>query len=398
MNIAFYTYFKCIPTIGGTERTTSLVADTLQTYYDHKPFSIYSIDADGIRSNTFIEEFKYTNSSKKILEFVEFIKRHEISVIINAVDFRFGIELHKILTSYKLNCKQIFALHFTPGRYEQAKISAGELYRRIKQSHRFSDIFKLVFYPLYYPITNTTYRKLYRSISKKADGIVLLSDQYKDDWIKYARLHHNPEIAKKIISIPNASPFSSAKINLNKKEKSILIVSRLDERQKKISKAIKLWEIVTRQNSIIDWRLDIVGTGPDYEFYNSMIKELNLPNVKLHGYQDPRPFYEKAAISIMTSDFEGFPMTLVESLQYGVVPIVFNTFSAITDIINNETNGYIIQKDDNSDFIEKLKLLMMNKDILSALANNALYSAKRFLPIAICEKWQSIITKLSNTK
>ncbi len=129
-----------------------------------------------------------------------------------------------------------------------------------------------------------------------------------------------------------------------------------------------------------------------------MIKELNLPNVKLHGYQDPRPFYEKAAISIMTSDFEGFPMTLVESLQYGVVPIVFNTFSAITDIINNETNGYIIQKDDNSDFIEKLKLLMMNKDILSALANNALYSAKRFLPIAICEKWQSIITKLSNTK
>ncbi len=100
----------------------------------------------------------------------------------------------------------------------------------------------------------------------------------------------------------------------------------------------------------------------------------------------------------MTSDFEGFPMTLVESLQYGVVPIVFNTFSAITDIINNETNGYIIQKDDNSDFIEKLKLLMMNKDILSALANNALYSAKRFLPIAICEKWQSIITKLSNTK
>ena len=36
-------------------------------------------------------------------------------------------------------------------------------------------------------------------------------------------------------------------------------------------------------------------------------------------------------------------MTLLESLQMGVVPIAMNTFPAIQDILNDGENGYVVE-------------------------------------------------------
>lgn len=38
----------------------------------------------------------------------------------------------------------------------------------------------------------------------------------------------------------------------------------------------------------------------------------------------------------MTSAFEGFGMTLVEAQQYGVVPIVMDSYKSLHDIIKND--------------------------------------------------------------
>jgi glycosyltransferase involved in cell wall biosynthesis len=44
----------------------------------------------------------------------------------------------------------------------------------------------------------------------------------------------------------------------------------------------------------------------------------------------------------MTSAYEGWGLTLTEAQQMGVVPIAFDSFGAVYDIIENEYNGLII--------------------------------------------------------
>ena len=44
----------------------------------------------------------------------------------------------------------------------------------------------------------------------------------------------------------------------------------------------------------------------------------------------------------MTSIYEGFPMTLLECQSFGVVPLLYNSFSAAVDIIDDGINGYLI--------------------------------------------------------
>ena len=73
------------------------------------------------------------------------------------------------------------------------------------------------------------------------------------------------------------------------------------------------------------WNLKIVGAGEDYDYYKEYIEKHIIERISLEGQQSPEPYYEEAKIFLMTSKMEGWGLTLTESLQRGVVPIVFNT-------------------------------------------------------------------------
>ena len=41
---------------------------------------------------------------------------------------------------------------------------------------------------------------------------------------------------------------------------------------------------------------------------------------------------------MITSNSEGYPMTLVEAMHYSCIPIVYDNFSSVYDIIDNNKN------------------------------------------------------------
>ncbi len=107
------------------------------------------------------------------------------------------------------------------------------------------------------------------------------------------------------------------------KHKVVLIVSRLDETQKRLSLALRIWKKV-KQNPVADgWVMKIVGHGGDYELCENIIKNEDIPAVTLEGRQDPIPYYKEASIFMMTSRSEAWGLTLTEAQQMGVVPIAF---------------------------------------------------------------------------
>ena len=61
------------------------------------------------------------------------------------------------------------------------------------------------------------------------------------------------------------------------------------------------------------------------------------------GFQVSPPIqhYKEASIFLLTSDLEGFGLVVIESMSYGVVPVVYGSYEAIYDIIDNGKSGLI---------------------------------------------------------
>lgn len=94
---------------------------------------------------------------------------------------------------------------------------------------------------------------------------------------------------------------------------------------------------------------------------------------------------------MMTSRSEGFPLTLNEAMQYGVVPLAFDSFESIRDIINDGENGYIIPEMDMVAYSDKLLGLMTDDHLRHDMAMNALDSCKRYLPERIGDMWWKLL-------
>ena len=99
---------------------------------------------------------------------------------------------------------------------------------------------------------------------------------------------------------------------------------------------------------------------------------------------------------MMTSNYEGFGMTLTEALQYGCIPIAFNTYSAVKDIIQDSLNGYLIAPGDEKAYASQIVSLIRDEKLRSALTQNARNSIAKFQIETIGQQWLHLFKSLSN--
>ena len=87
-------------------------------------------------------------------------------------------------------------------------------------------------------------------------------------------------------------------------------------------------------------------------------------------------------------------MTLLEAQQFGCIPIVFNTFAALSEIIENGINGYIVEKNDEELFAKKIIELMENDSLRQIVAQNCINKSQIFSSNIIGEKWDALLKNL----
>lgn len=226
-------------------------------------------------------------------------------------------------------------------------------------------------------------KKLYKDLNLNYDKIVTLSPSFIEDFVSfYKKADRN-----KLISIPNMNSYE--KTNITQKEDRVLFVGRLISNVKGCDKLLRIWKEIS--TTIDDWYLDIVGDGPDRENLEKIAKDLNIKNCTFHGFCNPKPFYEKAQIFCMTSIYEGFGMVLTEAMQHSVIPIAFDSYSSVHDIITNNKNGVIIPAFDEKEYANKLKGLINNSEVRFRLAEEAKISSKYFSKEKIFDMWEKLI-------
>jgi glycosyltransferase involved in cell wall biosynthesis len=168
----------------------------------------------------------------------------------------------------------------------------------------------------------------------------------------------------------------------------------MKEPQKRISLALKIWREVEKSKVAETWTLKIIGDGENLQDYKKLAARMNLKNVQFMGKQNPRPFYETAAMSMMTSSFEGWGLTLTESQQFGVVPLAFDSYASIKDIIFDGENGFLIPYGNLKMYAQKMLDLMKDDNMRANVALNCLESSSRFDIENVLPMWREMLCSI----
>lgn len=296
-----------------------------------------------------------------------------------------------------LRCKDIKLLtvfHSTPCIYDRLynyRWLYDEFRKKASIGTKLSYLARLVFYPLWRKYAKAITCKRYSNIYNISDRVVFLS---RNDIPTFKWYVKNVKDSK-CVAINNALTFSemSSPQILSEKENVVLIVSRLNDNEKRISKALQIWKRI-EQAGMSDWKLVIVGTGPHEDTLKSMAQKMSLRNVCFEGRQESEPYYRNASLFMMTSAVEGWGLTLTESMQRAVVPLAFDSYPALSDIVTDGFDGCIIPDNDICLYASRMLELMRNKKERERIAINALESCQRFSADKIVRKWVELIESL----
>lgn len=188
--------------------------------------------------------------------------------------------------------------------------------------------------------------------------IIFVSNESKKEFLRvYPKLKPKTEVINNYININKIQELSEGKIEEKRlKDKKLLVfVGRLDDSSKKVKRAINLIK------EIEELELWIVGDGPDKKMYADYIKENKLEErVKLLGMKlNPYPYMKESDYIILTSDYEGFPVTYLESIVLNKE--IITTIDVSDDEINiGKDYAYIIPKKE-SEMIKKVKNILTKK-------------------------------------
>lgn len=222
-------------------------------------------------------------------------------------------------------------------------------------------------------------------IVRRFDKFVVLTNEDRGYWGKLP----NIEV------IPNAAMFVADRYS-DVSNKRVIAVGRLDY-QKGFDRLIQAWEIVYKSRKYNDWRLDVFGQGEWKEMLQGMIDEKGLNSsafinkpTKSIGME-----YSESSMLVMSSNYEGFPMVMIEAMACGLPVVAFDFKCGPKDIINDGENGLIIRNGDIKALAEGMMRLMEDTENRKRMSMNARKIVDTYSEKAVMDKWTGLFNNLT---
>jgi glycosyltransferase involved in cell wall biosynthesis len=144
-----------------------------------------------------------------------------------------------------------------------------------------------------------------------------------------------------------------------------------------------------------DWDLVILGEGPARAGLEAQVRAAGLGRrVFLPGrVGNPGAWYGRAALYAMTSDFEGFPNTLVEAMASGLPAVSFDCDTGPRDIIRHGVDGLLVPPGDAARLGAALDDLMGDDGLRGAFAARAAEARTRFSMPKVARMWDALFAR-----
>ncbi len=160
---------------------------------------------------------------------------------------------------------------------------------------------------------------LARFLLSQADAVRVVSKRIADSLV--ARAYQAPTVLPVFVDIENLAKAEALdrRARYPNFKKLVLVVSRL-EKEKNVAASIRAFAEIAKSDPAAG--LVVIGSGSERVALESLARELGIVDkVVFEGAQDPFPFYKAADLVLVTSEYEGFGMVLVEALAAGC-PVV----------------------------------------------------------------------------
>lgn len=346
---------------GGTERVTAMIASELSKYSEYK-IHILSITNESNKSFFAVSSDVTLNRILKKSD-VDF-KRNYLKVV---QGIRRYIKQHKI--NLIIDVDVIASLFSIPAtRFIKTKVISWEHFH-------------------YGENNGSSLRGIARKLAARySDQIITLTQADKECY------EHNLRIKGEIDYIYNPI-VQNHDLTCDINSKQIISVGRLTY-QKGFDMLCDVAKSVLPCHP--DWRWIIVGEGEDRGILESKIKEYHLENqlILLGEVLNVECYYLNSSLYVMTSRFEGLPMTLLEAQSYDLPIVSFDCKTGPSEIVKDNVNGYLIQPNDCESMSQKLDLLLTETGAIEILNKNVRKNINYFKMSEVVKKWEEKINNL----
>ncbi|QKJ31481.1 glycosyltransferase family 4 protein [Mucilaginibacter mali] len=216
------------------------------------------------------------------------------------------------------------------------------------------------------PPVNSIYFKMIRSITKKADLVIVLSGLEKrqvDDTYQT-----NSHILINAIDIPPSLKTNKREFN---KPLKLIFLGRI---VKSKGVFVILHCLEKMEKYFNDFHLDVYGAGSETEAFLNGLNSIKGLSYSYHGVAAGEKKWEALKggdIFLLPSiHSEGLPIAIIEAMAAGCVALVSDDASISTVVINKQT-GYVVKRGDENGLSDKLKYILSNTEELSSISRNA---------------------------
>jgi len=200
-----------------------------------------------------------------------------------------------------------------------------------------------------------------------SSSIIVLGQIEKGSIIKQYGIQ-----GEKIIVLPNAVICIPEHKNVvcEKTPLNLLFIGRFDERKGLNEIAIALNSLT---DQLIPYRFSLCGDGDYQSIFVSALQSEARANVNFLGVvsgDSKTKVYLESDVLCLPSYFEGLPMSLLEAMSFGLVPITTGVGS-IPEVVISGVNGLIIPIKNSEAIVNSIISLHKNRQLLLSMSNAA---------------------------
>lgn len=183
---------------------------------------------------------------------------------------------------------------------------------------------------------------------------------------------------------------------------SFLYLSRIDINHKGLDILIEAIKLLDKGNALNNVCFKFYGPGleSDLNIFENLISYVP-ENVSYHGPiygEEKDSVIRKADIFILTSRYEGFPMSILEALSYGC-PCLVSKGTNVAEIINDFDAGWVVESLNPIAVADMIKTAIKDySKKYDSLRKNAKFASEEYLWDKIAKKSIEVYFKVLNDK
>lgn len=318
---------------------------------------------------------------------------------------RNGIEYLNKRYTYEDEKKKLIDIRYKNGKYEQGKLKVFKSYRQLysfwfdsvvlPNSFIVSDVrgfdaplidlkeayLKNVYVACLFHNSHQSSKSYEYVINnyKKVDKIITLTHKQHEDLLDRVD-------SDSLFVIPHS--IEIPKLTHENHRRNFVVIARLTK-QKQINHILHAFREVLYKYP--DYFLDIYGEGDQKNYLEQITIDLGIKNnVIFHGrVSNVGEIFQQAKCSIVSSIFEGFALTIQESLANGCPVVSYDVKYGPSDMIKHGINGFLVEQNNINELADYLNLIASDEASFDEEAVQK--SIYKFSHHNFIEKWRSLL-------